>query len=69
MNVGLANSFCLNGHMNRVKHSFYMARATDKLREISNFLASENMRVKYIRRGVIRVVKIGEFKILCKGSQ
>ena len=46
-----------------------MARATDKLREISNFLASENMRVKYVRRGEIRVVKMGEFKILCKGSQ
>jgi hypothetical protein len=55
--------------MNPVKHSFYMARATDKLREISNFLASENMRVKYVRRGVIRVVKMEEFKILCKGSQ
>jgi hypothetical protein len=41
-----------------------MARATDKLREISNFLAPENMRVKYVRRGVIRVVKMGEFKIL-----
>ena len=55
--------------MNRVKYSFYMARAADKLREISNFLPSENMRVKYVRRGVIRVVKMGEFKILCKGSQ
>ena len=67
MNVGLSISFWLNGSMNRVKHSFYMARATDKLREISNFLSSENMRVKYFGRGVIRVVKMGEFKILCKG--
>ena len=48
--------------MNRVKHSFYVARATDKY-----FLASENMRVKYVRRGVIRVVKMGQFKILCEG--
>ena len=46
-----------------------MARTTDKLREISNFLASENMRVKYVRRGVILVVKMREFKILRKGSQ
>jgi hypothetical protein len=46
-----------------------MARATDKLREISNFLSSENMRVKYFGRGVIQVVKMGEFKILCEGSQ
>jgi hypothetical protein len=46
-----------------------MARATDKLREISNSVASESMRVKYVRRGVIRVVKMGEFKILCEGSQ
>ena len=46
-----------------------MARAADKLSEISNFLASENMRAKYVRRGVIRVVKMGDFKIFCKGSQ
>ena len=69
MNVGLAISFWLNGLMNRVKHSFYKARATDKLREISNFLASENMRVKYLGCGVIRVVKMEEFKILRKSSQ
>jgi hypothetical protein len=43
-----------------------MARTRDKLREIPNCLAEENMRVKYVRRGVIRVVEMGEFKILCK---
>jgi hypothetical protein len=56
--VGCAISFWLNE-----------PRAADKLREISNFLAYENMRVKYVRRGVIRVVKMGEIKILCKCSQ
>jgi hypothetical protein len=55
--------------MNKVKHPFYMAGATDKLRAISNSLPSENMRVKYLGRGVIRVAKMGQFKILCKGSQ
>ena len=44
-----------------------MVRATDMLREISNFLASENMSVTYVRRGVIRVVEMGQFIILCKG--
>ena len=37
-NLGLEISFWQSEQNSRVKHSFYMARAREKLREIPNFL-------------------------------
>ena len=37
--------------------------------KLFKFLALENMRVEYQKRDVMRLVKMGHFKILCQGSQ